>query len=585
WHHASAISLFYFNPPIPNCCWAAQTMKVGFQKAQVPGMSSGRPGSDHMALDALGEAASQGNQLAIQEYLRNGGDINRRIRSGGASLLHRAVVGSGGVAFVETLISYGADVNMLGQSGRTPLHEACLAGDAAIVSCLCKKEADPNSRCVQERTPLFYASNPETAAVLMEFGADETLLDVDGKSAHQILSAEIASMIMYKKAQRMRNPNGGIGGRRGSVTQVVEATKLKSSARAQVIRQLQGSLLASEAMTKGLTSQLDLLRGQRNDLNRRNSELSEELEMLRQRKNEEPKAKNKNGQGVRSMRAGDAWIQGHRESLASKCSMESMSLALARVNDAAVESLQVESSRNRDLVKRNAQLVRENAQLSETVRSTRGHLEQSGLADSTISAIVGASPADVSVEVAALVDENTRLADDLSHVQGLNENVLQNLKDTCVESDRLAQRLRQKVEEDAYALELARREAKRMSALVASLTEEKQSLSAQLQQMTGPSSRATHGQRRKMKQQNLFMGALEKLEDYKKRMDHLSEENDRLRHESRKRVKRHSLPEIVLTPPSSSEDLESLTAGDASTFFEPERSTSDRTRGSMSIHK
>jgi ankyrin repeat protein len=91
----------------------------------------------------------------VERWIREGGDPNQIVD--GSSLLFWATGPKGGVEIVTLLLSKGADPN-LGQSGCTPLMNAC--------SWL----------------------NLETVEVLIRNGADPELLDLDGKTARNYVA-------------------------------------------------------------------------------------------------------------------------------------------------------------------------------------------------------------------------------------------------------------------------------------------------------------------------------------------------------------------------------------------------------------
>lgn len=70
--------------------------------------------------------------------------------------LHLAV-SQGDERSVQLLLQYGADVNGLTESGRTPLHEACWAENVAMIDLLAKEGALLNVVCYGGRTALHEA--------------------------------------------------------------------------------------------------------------------------------------------------------------------------------------------------------------------------------------------------------------------------------------------------------------------------------------------------------------------------------------------------------------------------------------------
>ncbi|CAM9633027.1 unnamed protein product, partial [Ectocarpus sp. 4 AP-2014] len=96
---------------------------------------------------------------------------------------HRASRG-GRVTVAETLLQAGADANMPGHRGKTPLHEASRAGCARVVSLLVKHGAYVNAEDRRGRTPLHYTTSDEVRRVLLDTGANPDARDNMGKKPH-----------------------------------------------------------------------------------------------------------------------------------------------------------------------------------------------------------------------------------------------------------------------------------------------------------------------------------------------------------------------------------------------------------------
>ncbi|CBN79740.1 conserved unknown protein [Ectocarpus siliculosus] len=99
------------------------------------------------------------------------------------SLLHRASRG-GRVTVAETLLQAGADANIPGHRGKTPLHEASRAGCASVVSLLVKHGANVNAEDRRARTPLHYTTSDEVRRVLIDAGANPDARDNMGEKPH-----------------------------------------------------------------------------------------------------------------------------------------------------------------------------------------------------------------------------------------------------------------------------------------------------------------------------------------------------------------------------------------------------------------
>lgn len=86
----------------------------------------------------------------------------------------------GNAALAKLVIDRGADVNVRGEFGKTPLHFASQRGDAETVDVLLAAGADPNSRSVLKRIPLHYAKGRQVVAKLVEAGAEIEVRDHEG---------------------------------------------------------------------------------------------------------------------------------------------------------------------------------------------------------------------------------------------------------------------------------------------------------------------------------------------------------------------------------------------------------------------
>ena len=124
---------------------------------------------------------------AVAALLAGGAEVNARDRRGGTPL-HAAVRDLFDNTVTATvLLEAGADVNARHESGETPLHAASgRTGDPAMVRLLIGAGAEVNARAEKGETPLHRAvreQNPAVAALLVELGADPTLVDDSGTVA------------------------------------------------------------------------------------------------------------------------------------------------------------------------------------------------------------------------------------------------------------------------------------------------------------------------------------------------------------------------------------------------------------------
>jgi ankyrin repeat protein len=87
--------------------------------------------------------AGNGNLNAIKKYIEKGGDVNKRHKNNGRTILSYAVT-SGNKELVEYLITEGANVNAGEDEWDTPLHYAARENDLEIVKLLLSSGANPN---------------------------------------------------------------------------------------------------------------------------------------------------------------------------------------------------------------------------------------------------------------------------------------------------------------------------------------------------------------------------------------------------------------------------------------------------------
>jgi len=116
----------------------------------------------------LHKACEKGNIEAVKQHLADGADVNVK-GDGGRTPLHEAAI-EGHTEVVELLIDKGADVNAMDElEGLTPLHLAAAWGHKEVVELLIDKGADVNAMDDTGRTPLDYAEG-ETADLLRKHG-------------------------------------------------------------------------------------------------------------------------------------------------------------------------------------------------------------------------------------------------------------------------------------------------------------------------------------------------------------------------------------------------------------------------------
>ena len=131
-------------------------------------------------------------------------------------------------------------VNARGEDGDSPLHIACLYGQAAVVEECIKRGADVNARDADARTPLHQAvgaSLHDVAQLLLEAGADATLgsktIGMKNTALHQAVERgdEAMARLLIRTAQHLDVDAAGANG----LTPLCLAARSNKVACAQVL--------------------------------------------------------------------------------------------------------------------------------------------------------------------------------------------------------------------------------------------------------------------------------------------------------------------------------------------------------------
>jgi ankyrin repeat protein len=144
-------------------------------------------------------AALAGEHFQTADLLRRGGadpDVKGQYET---IPLHSAAF-FGKFEVVQKLIEYDADINARDEYGWTPLFDASRGRhfkDGSVLRLLLERGADVNARAVKATpvstlgsTPLHFASENgalEVVRLLLEHGADIEAVNVDGKTALQVV--------------------------------------------------------------------------------------------------------------------------------------------------------------------------------------------------------------------------------------------------------------------------------------------------------------------------------------------------------------------------------------------------------------
>ncbi|KAI9774257.1 MAG: hypothetical protein M1840_004151 [Geoglossum simile] len=118
-------------------------------------------------------AASQGQEVAAQQLLEKGADVNAKGKDGWTALRWAAFRGH--EAMVRLLLEKGAFVNVGNGGGGTTLHLAAGGGHGAVARLLLEKGAYVNAESYNRRTALHWAAeegHEAVARLLLEKGAN-----------------------------------------------------------------------------------------------------------------------------------------------------------------------------------------------------------------------------------------------------------------------------------------------------------------------------------------------------------------------------------------------------------------------------
>nr|CAB3221561.1 ankyrin giant isoform [Phallusia mammillata] len=140
----------------------------------------------------------------VSILLLNGADAN--IPSSSVMYPIRTAVWKKNINITKSLLDNGANVNATDRTGITPLHVACLYGnideenDISLVEILLGAGANIDAQCSKHRrTPLHNAvecGNEEIVVLLLQNGANSSLLDSKGKSALSLATTENISNLL-----------------------------------------------------------------------------------------------------------------------------------------------------------------------------------------------------------------------------------------------------------------------------------------------------------------------------------------------------------------------------------------------------
>ena len=149
----------------------------------------------------LDTAAGQGTAEIVRALIEHGADVGIAGPDGDTPLHHAAYSRFAEVA--DVLIEAGASTEARNSYNQTPLHVAAGRLNLTMVRAFLKHGLDANDRCQYAQTPLHEAavravSEPrrrreaaDVVDLLLRSGADETLVDDDGKTAGDLANEEL----------------------------------------------------------------------------------------------------------------------------------------------------------------------------------------------------------------------------------------------------------------------------------------------------------------------------------------------------------------------------------------------------------
>lgn len=137
-------------------------------------------------LGAMHQAAKLGRLDALELLLEFGGDVNLRTSRSQQTSLMLATNAGKEPAIIRKLLSSGADVNAIDQSGDTALLMAVRRNDFELTRILLEAGANREINDRFGQTPLILAArkgNSQIASLLLDSGANINQKDVNGQSA------------------------------------------------------------------------------------------------------------------------------------------------------------------------------------------------------------------------------------------------------------------------------------------------------------------------------------------------------------------------------------------------------------------
>jgi ankyrin repeat protein len=134
---------------------------------------------DDMGWTPLALACRKGTKELVSALLNAGAETEASPRNTEDRPLHLALR-AGNVDVAEILLTHGADVTVRGEQGQTPLHLAAQLTNSHIIQLLLIHNPEISALDVLGRIPLSLCTNPDTANILIGFGAAVNHVDNQG---------------------------------------------------------------------------------------------------------------------------------------------------------------------------------------------------------------------------------------------------------------------------------------------------------------------------------------------------------------------------------------------------------------------
>ena len=163
--------------------------------------TGGKADSDPAKELAMQEAALNGDASTVKNLIAEGVNVNAADEENRTALMFASF--NGHIEIVKILLESDAVLSLRDASGRTALLYASTGPFPETVKLLLEHNADPNiTDAVESFTPLMHAAAEgqlEVAKVLLAYGADASMKDVDGDTAYNFAlangHAEVAELL------------------------------------------------------------------------------------------------------------------------------------------------------------------------------------------------------------------------------------------------------------------------------------------------------------------------------------------------------------------------------------------------------